>query len=56
MVEFANSPFTTIDTAKTRSSRPVVFCKKEVPAYFANSQENPCAKDSFLRKLRFYRV
>ena len=36
MVQFANSPFTAIDTAITRSSRPVVFCKKEVPAYFAN--------------------
>ena len=40
MVEFANSSFTTIDTAITRSSRPVVFCKKEVPAYFANFARN----------------
>ena len=41
MVLFSNSPFTTIDTAITRSSRPVVFCKKEVPAYFANFARKP---------------
>ena len=41
MVIFDNSPFTTIDTAITRISRPVVFCKKEVPAYFANFARKP---------------
>ena len=56
MVYLANSPFTAIDTAITRSSRRVVFCKKEVHAYIANFTRNPCAKDSFLRKLQFYRV
>ena len=36
MVSFANFPFTTIDTAIIRSSRPVVFCKNGIPTYFAN--------------------
>ena len=38
----------------TRSSRPVVFCKKVVLKQ--NSQENTCAKDSFLMKLQTYKV
>ena len=41
MVYFANSPFTTIVTAIARSSRPVVLCKKEVPAYFTNFARKP---------------
>ena len=34
-VSLANSPFTTIDTAIIRSSRPAVFCKKRVFTNFA---------------------
>ena len=36
MVSFANSPFTTIDTAIIRRSRPVAFCKKAVSTNFAD--------------------
>ena len=43
--------FTTIDTAVTRSNRPVVFLHIS-----QISEGNPCAKDSFLKKLQFYRV
>ena len=32
---FANTPFTTIDTAIIRDSRPVLFCKKDVLKNFA---------------------
>ena len=35
-----------------RSSRPEVFCKKGVLRNFANSQENTCARASFLIKLQ----
>ena len=34
------------------SSRPEVFCKKGLLRNFANSQENTCARDSFLIKLQ----
>ena len=48
---FANSPFTTIDTAIIRSSRPVVFLQIS-----QNSQENSYTKGSFLMKLQIYRI
>ena len=35
-----------------RSSRPDVFCEKDVLRNFANSQENTCARVNFLIKLQ----
>ena len=37
-------PSLLFDTAITRSSRPVVLCKKEVPAYFSNFTRKPLRK------------
>ena len=54
-VSFANSPFTTIDTAIIRSSRLVVFWKKVFLQISQNSQESTCAKGSLLMNLQIYR-
>ena len=35
-----------------RSSRPEVFCEKGILRNLANSQENTCARVSFLTKLQ----
>ena len=37
------TPFTTIDTATVRSSCPVVFCEKDIPAILQIEQENTCS-------------
>ena len=42
--------------ADDRSSRPEVFCKKVLLKISQNSQENTCAKVSFLIKLQAPRV
>ena len=55
-VSFANSPFTTTNTTIIRSSCPVVFCRKCENVFLQilqNSQENTCARASFVRHSHF---